>query len=359
MAHRPSSGSSTRSRRDEVWEMKRQRFLAKQGKSGYAGSDARSRPPALGQEMHEPAAYHQAAPPSPLSQLVSRGYAHGSGAGQQPASLHQPYGDRPSSGSAPGVPGGGFIPQHQGSYSGGGGGGFDAGIAGQWSANVQQTRDNQQNRHDPSVAGPHVQRGGTRVTQAPGGGANIDLSWGGGAARQAAAQAPPPRMQGGTPSGSSMGSCRQQPGGTPSGGSAFGAPWGRDDDNLPSRQPRGRREACPFGTASDAPAGTPQGRREDAPFASDAAPMRAPVQQARREAGPFATDAPAAVAPRRQREACPFAMDAAPPRAPVGPRGGSFGGEGAPAGGFSGQGRDAGAPSSRRPPGGASQVVFG
>merc|ERR1719235_713541 len=110
--------------------------------------------------------------------------------------------------------------------------------------------------------------GGTRITQAPGGGANIDLSWGG-----APGQAQPPRMPGGTPTGSSAGSYRQQAPAGSGAGSAFAAPWGRDDDNLPSRQPRGRREACPFDTDGGVAPGAPQRaarQQPSSPFATDA-----------------------------------------------------------------------------------------
>merc|ERR1719182_8865 len=94
------------------------------------------------------------------------------------------------------------VKSHHGAYAGGGGG-FDANVAGQWSANVQQTRHNQQNRHDPSVAGPVMPSGGQRITQAPGGGSNIDLSWGGPPPAQQ-----PPRLPGSTPSSGGGGNYR-------------------------------------------------------------------------------------------------------------------------------------------------------
>jgi len=351
MAQRPVSGSSTRSRRDEVWEMKRQRFIArKQGEMVGAGPVGRPRPAVLGQEalqaapVSHSAAPAQAAPASPLSQLVARG---GYQQPQQPAgSVRQPYGERPSSGSAAV----GFLPQHPvsrgshqdqaGAFGGGGaysGGGFDANVAGQWSANVQQTRHNQQNRHDPSVAGPVMPSGGQRITQAPGGGSNIDLSWGGPPPAQQ-----PPRLPGSTPSSGGGGNYRQQAydsdpraaagSGFRGAGGQFAAPWGREDDYLPSRQPQARRETCPFGTDGGA---VPS--------------QRALPSQVAGQRTPGAAASPAHGLAAGQRPCVPQAAlrsgsRGPPPDAAPGP----FGGE-APAAGV---GR-------RRPPGGMSQVVLG
>eukprot|EP00933_Yihiella_yeosuensis_P041669 TRINITY_DN3605_c0_g6_i1.p1 TRINITY_DN3605_c0_g6~~TRINITY_DN3605_c0_g6_i1.p1 ORF type:complete len:340 (-),score=55.34 TRINITY_DN3605_c0_g6_i1:105-1124(-) len=270
--HRPSSGTSTRSRRDEVWEMKRQRFLSKQkGGGGYGGG---GRPPQLG-NLSQATAPPQAAPGSPLSKLVAEGYPT---APQNQASAHQPYGDRPSSGSM-----GGLKPSSRGSHGqqpayghgqlgGGQADGFSANIASQWNQNVQSNVMHGQNRHDPSVSGPGVRSGGQRVTQAPGGAANIDLSWPGG--QQSGAGGRPPQMPGGNPGygqagcgsmgsyqggGGAVGSYQApaptyggQRGASPSGRSngSYAAPWGRDDDQLqqPSRRAhQNHQSAAPFG----------------------------------------------------------------------------------------------------------------
>jgi len=380
--------------------MKRQRFMARQsGGSAQGAGGGRSRPPALGQDFAQPAFAAPAAPSSPLSQLVARGYPQE----EQRGSAHQPYGERPSSGSNqargpnPGSRGSqqgqqayGQQGQQGQAYGSGGGGGFDAAVAGQWQGNVQQTRHDQQNRHDPNVAGPTHHSGGQRISQAPGGSSNIDLGW-----PQNANAQQPPRMPGSTPTGSGVGGQRQQAydsdarsaGGSRGANDKFASPWGRDDEGsyVPSRQPQGRRETCPFGT--EAPAAAPPPRQRDpGPFAYDdqpaAQPSRRPprnsaavaydapapvVQYSRgtpkqREACPFAFDAPAPEQRQpRQREACPFAYDdpskqqRAAPQAAV--RSGSRGRSDMEGGQPAGFGCEA--PRGRRPPGGASQVVFG
>jgi len=286
---RLGSASSTRSRRDEVWEMKRQRWLARK-RGEQAGQTASSQPV---QQRHTAMSYdlpgHGAGgppgSPSSLSRLMEQGYPTTT---QSPSTSHNPYGERPASGSRPppqpqsgyhrggdmyGARGGHGMTPSSGGYgmtpTGGGspgafavgsaaGHGFDAGIASQWSSNVQRDVHNRQNRYDPSVAGPVMPTGGQRVTQAPGGGSQVDLSWG-------AAQ--PPRMPGGGIGGykhapaapSHYGDGRSAAGRAPSPAArgGFAAPWGRDDDNLqshmPSRQTPVRREA-PFGVDAHAPA---------------------------------------------------------------------------------------------------------
>eukprot|EP00929_Paragymnodinium_shiwhaense_P109780 TRINITY_DN76319_c0_g1_i1.p1 TRINITY_DN76319_c0_g1~~TRINITY_DN76319_c0_g1_i1.p1 ORF type:complete len:218 (-),score=36.28 TRINITY_DN76319_c0_g1_i1:31-684(-) len=91
---RPTSSMSMRSRRDEVWEMKRQRWLSKQkgGAGGHAG-----RQPSMSLDLRAVAAAPQRnSPPSPLSKLVAEGYPS---TAQGKATMQQPYGDRPPSGS--------------------------------------------------------------------------------------------------------------------------------------------------------------------------------------------------------------------------------------------------------------------
>eukprot|EP00927_Polykrikos_kofoidii_P005391 TRINITY_DN12135_c0_g1_i1.p1 TRINITY_DN12135_c0_g1~~TRINITY_DN12135_c0_g1_i1.p1 ORF type:complete len:400 (+),score=69.28 TRINITY_DN12135_c0_g1_i1:285-1484(+) len=300
---RPSSGSSNRSRRDEVWEMKRQRFFARQAAGGCSPSGSSAgyvSAPTSGQRRE----------PSPLSRLVAGGYPVTS---EPTASTHQPYGERPSSGGA--------------GMSVGSGGGFDAGVAGQWNANVQRDLHNRQNRSDPNIAGPHMPAGGQKVTQAPGGVAAIDLSWNtvgqvqsahppripsGGSVPSSAGRgphyghqqqqqqqqpyynggggsccgagggggsggSPPYQNDGGTPSyqdaarcgGGNAAGSRQQassmrgvsPAGSRRGGNVGGAsPWGRDDDVSTSRQtPSRQREAPPFGVDDRAGGGAPAG----------------------------------------------------------------------------------------------------
>lgn len=294
---RPSSGSSTRSRRDQVWEEKRQRWIARQGR-GYGGGGGggpsqgqRQRPPQLSEPpMHVAAAPAPVAPKSPLSRLVSEGYDRGA---QQPASAHHPYGERPSSGSCGGLQ---QNPSSRGSScitGASGGGGFDAGVAGQWNQNVQRDVQNRQDRHDPGVAGPPLKlHGGQRITQAPGGGASIDLSWGATQGSGSSAGAHPPRMPGPPGGQAGMGPGGMGPGGnahngqqaaagpvsaqyadgqryargisparqlshSPShamrggGGGGFSSPWGRDDDTGGGRQQAMPvRQQAPFGVDS-------------------------------------------------------------------------------------------------------------
>lgn len=86
-------------------------------------------------------------PASPLSRFVQEGY-------------------QPQPGGMLGAPGGG---QQSG--------GFDAGVAQQWTNNVQSIAHHQQ-QHDPNFV-PKVKSNGYRVSQAPGGGSSLSLAWGG------------------------------------------------------------------------------------------------------------------------------------------------------------------------------------
>lgn len=181
---------STRSRRDEVWETKRARWLAKQrggggDAGGYSGAAARGRPAPL---SHMPnGGRGEGGPKSPLSRLVQEGYPETSA---PPVSTHQPYGERPSSRGSGAVPGGNYaMPQ--------GGDGFSANIAGQWSRDVQNEQQRAQDRHQPGtnvgVARPRGM-GGQTVLQAPGGPSSISLSWG--AEPPGTGSSMPPRMPG-------------------------------------------------------------------------------------------------------------------------------------------------------------------
>jgi len=245
---RPTSGASTRSRRDEVWELKRQRFMEKQ-RGGGSSFHSGGRPQPLSDFQ---TAAMPAAPKSPLSKLVAEGYPLGS---QAPASAHQPYGDRPSSGA--GMGGLQHKPSSRGSHGVAVANGFDANVASQWSNNVQHDVMNRQNRHDPNVSGPAVQRGGQRVTQAPGGGASIDLSWGTSAG--VAQQVRTPQSHA-VPYSQDGQSYHPQRGMSPARGlgSGGGAPWGTDNDYTVAA-PRARQaqpSAAPFGTDRNAPGPT-------------------------------------------------------------------------------------------------------
>ncbi|CAK0888518.1 unnamed protein product [Prorocentrum cordatum] len=318
---RPLSGGSCRSRRDEVWEQKKQRFLAKQRAGGgggpVGGGVPRASPPLhLGDHAGQA---RQPAPKSPLSRMVEEGYS----AAQQPASVQKPYGSSQQSSGSRGARG--TEP-----------GGFSAAVASQWSSSVQHDQQQRQNRHDPSVVGPPKQSGGISCSQAPGGGASIDLSWGptgGGGnvmpprmpgAPGVGAQQPTPQHQRQQPAhqypprtGGSGGSYR---GPSPSHRALGGAPWGRDGDAPAARQPSPARREAPFGTDAGAPAMPGRG--------ASYARAPSPAQQAYARAP-----------------------------SPVGASAGFFGGVGqrdpAPS---------AGAPRGRglgRTPGGTSQVVFG
>jgi len=258
------------------------------------------------------------APKSPLSKLVAEGYPHGQ---QASATAHQPYGERPSSGSGPG--GLQHKPNSRGShgtpgFNNNGGAGFDGNVASQWSNNLQRDVQNRQNRHDPSVAGPHIQAGGQRVTQAPGGASAIDLSWGG-----SAGHAPPRMPSHGTPqgavasyAGNQYGQAAPFPqdshrhpqrGMSPAsrGGSGGGVPWGRDDNYTAQQQSRARQvQSAPFGTDANIPSAGAGSRGQ--------------------------------------------------PRSPCGAGAPGYGNADLPAGGQRGRGGLGG-----RPPGGQSQIVFG
>jgi len=140
--------------------MKRKRFLAK--KSGLDGKVgvSRNRPPAIGAvAVHDEAPWAPVPdrPPSPLSQLVQKGY---------PTPDVSPQRERRSAALPPRVPSG--RPPS---------GAFDPNVAKQWSNNVQQQTAVHQQQHDPNFAGPYIRPTGYRVSQAPGGGSSISLSW--------------------------------------------------------------------------------------------------------------------------------------------------------------------------------------
>merc|ERR1719265_2640540 len=94
-------------------------------------------------------------PASPLSRLVQDGYR----------------GSRGANGVLPGQ----SAPMQ-------GGSGFNAGIADQWSSNVQQTTAQHQQHHDPNYVAKYAKPTGYRVSNAPGGSSSLSLAWGGGEA---------------------------------------------------------------------------------------------------------------------------------------------------------------------------------
>mmetsp|Transcript_74327 Transcript_74327/g.214848 ORF Transcript_74327/g.214848 Transcript_74327/m.214848 type:complete len:347 (+) Transcript_74327:27-1067(+) len=344
---RPSSGVSTRSRRDEVWEMKRQRFLARQGRGGGTssapglGAGERQRPPPLGAAVGP--GMPPPAPKSPLSRLVAEGYPQA----QPPASTHMPYGERPSSRGA-----GARAP------------GFDAGVAGQWSANVKNDVARGQNRHDPTVAGPARPSGGQRVTQSSGGNASIDLSWGGGppsaAQQHQYQQQPPPRM----PSAAQFqGAAGAIHGASPSNASRDTCPWGHESGGVGSggSRPRGSSRGRPPMQPQQQPQQHYQQQRyqpqQDQPHQYQQQQYQQ-YQQPQHQQQQYQQP--------RQRDPPPFGVDAAPAAGAGqrGPRGASPSPQQySIANCGAGMADAAGAPRGRggitRPPGGASSVVFG
>lgn len=123
--------------------------------------------PARGRSVGAPAAAPPspttAQPPSPLSRLVQDGYSA------------PPLPQNPACAPAlpPRAPGGGNADRRQNA-----GGNFDAAVAQQWSNSVQQTTEAHQQHHDPNFRGMYRKPQGYRVSQAPGGGSSISLTWG-------------------------------------------------------------------------------------------------------------------------------------------------------------------------------------
>jgi len=285
--------------------MKKQRWLAKQrgGQPQQGGAVPNGRHGA--NLAPGPGRYEEPRQHSPLSRLVADGYVPT----HVPTTAQQPYGQRPSSGSRgpcpDNMPVGGSAGYRPSSGSRGprpdrrpSGGQFDAGVAGQWSANVRDVQQQRQNRHDPNVAGPCIHAGGQRVTQPAGGGASIDLSW----QESAPQNAPiPPRMPvAQTPSqyqsqGQAAGAYAPGGGfaGTPGAGGAGGlrhqaaqayveehgagsSPWTRGPSPGLQRSGSQRERAAsntPFGTSSDVPQGgarqMPQRRDMPPPYGVD------------------------------------------------------------------------------------------
>eukprot|EP00929_Paragymnodinium_shiwhaense_P064137 TRINITY_DN32092_c0_g1_i1.p1 TRINITY_DN32092_c0_g1~~TRINITY_DN32092_c0_g1_i1.p1 ORF type:complete len:347 (-),score=69.22 TRINITY_DN32092_c0_g1_i1:297-1337(-) len=144
------------SRRDEVWEGKRQAFFGAPAPAPFLGGAVPGLAAAapVGGRMSPgmietgPSSYAPpAAPVSPLSRLVQDGYQAGSrGFPGQPAAA-QP-------------------------------GGFNAGIAEQWANNLQQTTAAYQQQNDPTFV-KLKKPTGYRVTNAPGGGSSLSLAWDG------------------------------------------------------------------------------------------------------------------------------------------------------------------------------------
>lgn len=245
----PSPTSSVKSRRDQVWEMKRERFLSKQAVGGGASLQGRggSRPAA----MNNPSIFGGApdvfgsapapAPSSPLSSLVQNGYApSGNNFSAASADCRGDYSgapDRPAYGGCPPA-----MPGNRGSASGGGMSqqdSFNGNVAEQWSSNVQSTLAQHQQQNDPNYAQVRKRSNGYRVNQAPGGGSSISLTDG---SYDTGAMGNPGRGQR-APSPSHGGGQR-----APSAG--------------------GRRDASPFAIAGRAASG----QREASPFAGGRAP---------------------------------------------------------------------------------------
>lgn len=210
--------------------MKRQRWLSKN--RGGGRQQQSQRPPPL-RDMPGPAAAAPPGPKSPLSRLVLEGNVQ---------SQAQPqYSDT------------------VGIHRSGSNTGFDAGVAGQWNANVANSVMDRQSRHDPSISGPPKSHSGQRITQPSGGNANIDLSWGG-QPQQRQQLAQPPRMPGSAGAQGQYGGTSQgmnysaqayadpRHARAPSPGSAqrrsLSCPMGRDDSSSARLQ-----QAAPYGAS--------------------------------------------------------------------------------------------------------------
>jgi hypothetical protein len=273
------------SRRDEVWEQKRQLFLNRQpsGGSDARGPSYSGRPAPMSTSIfggpEEPAS-HVPMPTSPLSQLVQTGY--------EPRQPEQP------------ITVGGGCPPLPGSRGSAGVAGlgrqdsFDANVAQQWSSNVQSTLAQHQQQNDPNFCGHYKKKTGYRVNQAPGGASSISLSWGGGDSGDTASVGPGRGHQRApSPSHSAAGRIGQRDA-SPFTGGAWGA----------------QREASPFAGNQRAPspshaAGRIGGQRESSPFAAGA-------QRAQREASPFAAGG-------RVGAAAPYAQSSSPRGGGLGP----------------------------------------
>eukprot|EP00927_Polykrikos_kofoidii_P069970 TRINITY_DN6573_c0_g2_i1.p1 TRINITY_DN6573_c0_g2~~TRINITY_DN6573_c0_g2_i1.p1 ORF type:complete len:432 (+),score=68.90 TRINITY_DN6573_c0_g2_i1:197-1492(+) len=198
------------SRRDQVWEMKRQRFFANRACNGDSGMGAG--PPGAGGRRGPPqistiggSSQEPQEPNSPLSRLVQGGYPTPTGS-PSPRGFGPGPVPGPTPGGGPGGPGGGSG-GNMGNYSsalpprvpginrtGSSGnvtGGFDSSVAQQWSGNIQQTaamhQQIQTQQSDPNYTGKYSKPSGYRVSHAPGGGSSISLSWNGGSGETDAA----------------------------------------------------------------------------------------------------------------------------------------------------------------------------
>mmetsp|Transcript_76978 Transcript_76978/g.152469 ORF Transcript_76978/g.152469 Transcript_76978/m.152469 type:complete len:323 (-) Transcript_76978:89-1057(-) len=259
-------------RRDEVWERKRQQFLAR--RSGHGGFPAAQngghgcRPPPLQNVVS-----HDVVPPapgSPLSELVHRGYPE-MAIPEPTVSLppKQPnYIGRPMQQGGGGIVGSGSSRSQSRSRPGSNQEGFDRGVAQQWSSNVKANVESHQQLNDPNFAG-FKKPSGYRVSQAPGGGSSISLSWGG--QESAGAFEPMPSRQGRnnsrgpSPMGAAAGqratpmaagAAQRTPshGRRASGGVMDGVNYGGPAaPHTGAVAAGGRRSSAPFGTDSSVP----------------------------------------------------------------------------------------------------------
>lgn len=160
-------------RRDEVWEMKRQRFLNRQG-SGASGCEPakpgnRCQPPPISTSAVG-GAVEERLPTSPLSQLVREGYPS-TAAPQTPPNRQRHGLGSFGGGCPPTLPGSRGSDGRQESRSQAGApqanpiGGNTAGI----------TAQHHQQQNDPNYAGRYSKPQGYRVTHAPGGGSSLCL----------------------------------------------------------------------------------------------------------------------------------------------------------------------------------------
>jgi len=107
----------------------------------------------------------------------------GRSAGGRPPPAPAPWGGQEAQGGMPGgCPGSPLSRLVSDGYAGGPGRsssqqGFDAGVAQQWNSSVQETQANHLQQNDPNFALKAPKSHGYRVSQAPGGGSSLSLGW--------------------------------------------------------------------------------------------------------------------------------------------------------------------------------------
>eukprot|EP00930_Biecheleria_cincta_P083134 TRINITY_DN72769_c0_g1_i1.p1 TRINITY_DN72769_c0_g1~~TRINITY_DN72769_c0_g1_i1.p1 ORF type:complete len:301 (-),score=52.96 TRINITY_DN72769_c0_g1_i1:113-1015(-) len=131
-----------------------------------------------------PGMEEQAAPSSPLARLVHEGYVGMPSGGRRGQQGGCQNGFAPDSYN--GLPTGGRPPRAPPFAVGG----FDAGIAQQWSGSVQQSQVEHQQQHDPNYVQLKPKTHGFKVSQSAGGNSSLSLAW------EGAGAAEPPARRG-------------------------------------------------------------------------------------------------------------------------------------------------------------------